>query len=66
VSEESKNHTQCLHCQRTEYEAPLMSVRYRGRQMWICVQCLPILIHNPSRLATNLPSGKDIMTGSLA
>ena len=41
----------CLNCQRPESQVPLVSLRYQGSGAWICSQCLPILIHNPQRLA---------------
>jgi hypothetical protein len=47
--------TVCLVCGRGSEEIPLISFRYRGSGLWICPQHLPILIHDPSKLADILP-----------
>lgn len=44
----------CLSCGRLEVQAPLLALRFNGEQVWICSQCLPILIHNPHRLTDKL------------
>lgn len=44
----------CLNCSRSELNVPLVSLRYAGSQAWICSQCLPMLIHQPQRLAGKL------------
>lgn len=44
----------CLNCARSEYEIPLVSLRYAGNQAWICSQCLPVLIHHSDRLTSKL------------
>ena len=66
MPDDSKVKVQCVHCQRSEYEVPLMLLHFRGRQVWICAQCLPLLIHNPNRLATKFPQTKEVVTGPLA
>lgn len=48
----------CLNCNRTESEIPLVNLRYKGRNEWICSQCLPVLIHHAHELADKL-SGDD-------
>lgn len=45
----------CIHCERTSDQVPLIAVQYRGTQVWICPQHLPILIHKPALLADKLP-----------
>lgn len=45
----------CLACERPSGEVPLIPVQYRGRDLWICPQHLPILIHKPEQLADRLP-----------
>ena len=45
----------CLRCDRPETAVPLVSLRYAGSAVWICSQCLPVLIHHPERLAGRLP-----------
>jgi hypothetical protein len=45
----------CLVCKRSSEEVPLISFRYQGSGLWICPQHLPILIHDPAKLAQVLP-----------
>ncbi len=45
---------QCLNCGRSEEQVPLVSLRFHGKPLSICPQCLPILIHHPERLADKL------------
>ena len=45
----------CLVCQKTDAEAPLLHMTYRGQAYWICPQDLPVLIHKPAKLAHLLP-----------
>jgi hypothetical protein len=45
----------CLVCKRGSGEVPLISFRYKGSGLWICPQHLPILIHDPIKLADILP-----------
>jgi hypothetical protein len=53
----------CLYCDRSEDETPLISLRYRGQDLWICPQHLPVLIHKPAELAGKLP-GAENLTGA--
>ena len=48
----------CLNCQRPENVVPLVSLRYQGSSVWICSQCLPILIHKPQQLAGRLANAE--------
>lgn len=50
----------CLYCQVEETAAPLIAVRYRQAEFWICPQHLPILIHQPAKLAGILPGIEQI------
>ncbi|MEW6403114.1 MAG: hypothetical protein AB1649_15045 [Chloroflexota bacterium] len=45
----------CLNCNRTEEEYPLIKLSYQGKDLFICPQCLPILIHKPYQLAGKIP-----------
>jgi hypothetical protein len=44
----------CLNCDRNETEIPLMILAYREDTIYICPQCLPVLIHKPQNLAGKL------------
>ena len=50
----------CLNCRRAETVIPLVSLRYDGEQAWICSQCLPVLIHEPQKLAGKLRDAERI------
>ncbi len=50
----------CLVCRKTSAEVPLLAFQYRGADRWICPQHLPILIHDPSRLAGLLPGAENL------
>jgi hypothetical protein len=45
----------CVLCAKTSAETPLIPFDYRGRAWRICSQHLPVLIHDPARLAGALP-----------
>ena len=44
----------CLNCNRSENEMPLVVLSFRGESNWICSQCLPILIHHLHELESKL------------
>ena len=44
----------CLVCKAGTSAAPLLRLEYRDAFYWICPQHLPILIHDPARLAGRL------------
>ena len=50
----------CLVCKRDSDEIPLISFRYKGSGLFICPQHLPILIHDPTKLAEVLPGADDL------
>jgi hypothetical protein len=52
----------CLYCERNSEETPLILLRYRGADIWICPQHLPILIHKPAQLAGKLPGAENLAT----
>jgi NAD-dependent dihydropyrimidine dehydrogenase PreA subunit len=35
----------CFNCGRSEMDAPLFPCRTKGESTWVCVKCLPALIH---------------------
>lgn len=50
----------CLYCHRSANEVPLISLVYRDGSAWICPQHLPILIHQPHKLANILPGVENL------
>jgi hypothetical protein len=45
----------CLVCQQTSDVVPLITLTYQGDTLHICPQHLPVLIHDPAKLAGILP-----------
>jgi hypothetical protein len=39
---------------------PLVALRHRGAEAWICPQHLPILIHKPWEVADKLPGALNL------
>ncbi len=54
----SKKH--CLACNRGTEQTPLIALEYRGAQLFICPQHLPVLIHDPAQLIGKLPGAEDL------
>jgi hypothetical protein len=50
----------CVYCERTSDQVPLLVLRYQAAEMWICPQHLPILTHQPARLAGKLPGAENL------
>jgi len=45
----------CLNCNRTDEQTPLLALTFKGETKHICAQCLPVLIHKTHLLADKLP-----------
>lgn len=43
INKEQKN--ACLQCGATSDEVVLLNCENKGQPQWVCVRCLPILIH---------------------
>lgn len=56
----TESKTQCLYCECDSEQVPLLAMRYRDAEVWICPQHLPILIHEPAKLAGKLPGAEDL------
>jgi hypothetical protein len=52
----------CLNCAASEKEKPLLTLIFRGDEIYICPQCLPVLIHKPANLAGKLPGAENFGT----
>jgi hypothetical protein len=50
----------CLMCRRDENATPLLVLEYRGGTLRICPEHLPVLIHDPGRLAGILPGAENL------
>ena len=51
---------QCVNCQRTVAEVPLITLTTRVAPAYICPQCLPVLIHDPHQLLDKLPGAESL------
>ncbi len=43
--EEKGNENTCLNCGTTSDQAVLLKCENKGKPEWVCVRCLPVLIH---------------------
>ncbi|MBI4518054.1 MAG: hypothetical protein HY699_19800 [Deltaproteobacteria bacterium] len=59
----AENAKKCLACDRGVNEVPLIALAYRDLNLWICPQHIPILIHDPARLAGRLPGAERLSPG---
>lgn len=50
----------CLVCNKPSGEVPLLSFEYKDTGLWICPQHLPVLIHDPGKLAGLLPGAENL------
>ncbi len=50
----------CLSCDRSESDIPLLQLRFKGEELSICSQCLPVLIHEPEKLVGRMRGAEDI------
>ena len=50
----SEQRSTCVACARTSDEVPILRIEYQGAVIGICPQHLPVLIHDPTRLAGSL------------
>ena len=48
--------TVCLNCNANENEKPLLSIKFQGNEIYICPQCLPVLIHKPDKIPLRVSS----------
>ncbi len=53
----------CLVCGGNEDQVPLLEIKYKGERYHICPQHIPVLIHEPGRLAGRLPGAGDLQPG---
>lgn len=56
----NQNPKQCVNCERTLDQVPLIPVEHRDGQAYICPQCLPVLIHKPQMLIGKLAGAEHL------
>lgn len=53
----------CIFCKQNQNVVPLVQLAYMNEQYWICPQHIPVLIHDPSKLAGMLPGAENMQAG---
>lgn len=48
----------CLNCGTSEMERPLLTLKFQGKEVYLCPQCMPTMIHKPQGLVEKLPGLK--------
>jgi hypothetical protein len=48
----------CLNCGASEIDRPLLTLKFQGKEVYLCPQCMPIMIHKPQQLVEKLPGMK--------
>jgi hypothetical protein len=51
---------QCVFCERTNQEVPLLKLDFQDQAYHICPEHFPLLIHNPQRLQGMLPGVENL------
>lgn len=60
MSTTSNSTPKCLVCLQDSERVPLLPFTYQGQNYHICPQHLPLLIHQPARLADKLPGAENL------
>ena len=60
---DKKEDKACVFCQRNDSQVPLVQLSYMEKSYWICPQHIPILIHEPTKLAGVLPGAENMQAG---
>ena len=55
----------CVLCERTSDATPLLTLEYQRSSFCICPQHLPVLIHDPGRLAGILPGAETLQPSDI-
>jgi hypothetical protein len=50
----------CLECQATQDQVPLIKLIYQGQTYHICPEHFPLLIHSPQKLVGKLPGAENL------
>ena len=55
-----KQSLHCIHCGRDQSQVPLLSLHFKGSQFQVCTEHLPVLLHQPAKLAGKLPGAESL------
>ena len=53
----------CIVCKKDENEAPLIMMTYKGQDLRICPQHVPVLIHDPQKLVGLVEGAENFTAG---
>jgi len=53
----------CIACGITEEEVPLIVLTYKGEELRICPQHIPLLIHEPQKLVGKFEGAENMTPG---
>ena len=53
----------CIVCGKTHNEVPVFTVTYKEKEFYICPQHIPILIHEPQKLAGIVEDAENFQAG---
>ena len=51
---------QCINCDHSEEDMPLINIQYKGKKIFVCSGCMPILLHSPEKMAGKLTDADKI------
>lgn len=57
------NKKNCIACGISENEVPLIILAYKGEELRVCPQHIPILIHEPQKLVGKLEGAENMIPG---
>ena len=44
----------CFNCKTPESEVPVVNMRYKNKELWVCPRCIPSMIHEPQLVEQSL------------
>ncbi len=53
----------CIVCKKDENEVPLIMMKYKGQDLRICPQHVPVLIHDPQKLVGLVDGAENFTAG---
>ena len=53
----------CIVCKKDENEVPLIMMKYKGQDLRICPQHVPVLIHDPQKLVGLVEGAENFTAG---
>jgi len=55
-----ENKKYCIACKKTDEEIPIIQMTYKGKELGICPQHIPLLIHEPTKLVGSLEGAENM------